>query len=409
MDSHHSEFVVSPPPSSDPTPKSPALAFEPTSNDSLAPRIPSPSKQTEKSSQSLGPQSITGIMSPRGEQDLQVIVDQQASAMDRLHEAFAAERQVWNLEKDWLHQRIASLEQLLKTRDHHSPAKSPVMSPLSTVFNGNGIISSPQSRAMSGTPHLPSIAEDDGIQPMPLSRRRDGAPVSIDFSRRPPVPAVTLARSSRSQRQSSVSFDQEIRVDEVPISPPTSAMPMSPLSPANRAEAGHTPLKAADRPSTPPPGKMTFDGIEDTPTRNNTHINLMLTRSNEDEDDVLLKGPLCMPELPNQPDASNFTLEALSKRLEQVARSPEESRPTIYNEPSPGMLSPKEPAPLDSAVSDHPHSASQHSPAISPGSLAPAAEAPQELYNGVKLKKKPSVNFGAPFGQLGGFGGRKLS
>ena len=60
-----------------------------------------------------------GIMSPQGERDLQVIVDQQASAMDRLHEAFAAERQVWSLEKDWLHQRIASLEQLLKTRDHH--------------------------------------------------------------------------------------------------------------------------------------------------------------------------------------------------------------------------------------------------------------------------------------------------
>jgi len=288
-----------------------------------------------------------------------------------------------------------------------SPAKSPIMSPLNNIFDGSGSISSPQSRAMSGTPHLPSIAEDDGIQPLPLSRRRDGAPASINLSNRPPVPAVTLARSSRSQRASSVSFDEQIIVDEVPISPPTSAMPMSPLPPANRVEAGHTPLKAADRSPTPPPGKMTFDGIEDTPTRNNTHINLMLTRSNED---VSLKGPLCMPELPNRPDTSNFTLEALSKRLEQVARSPEDSRPTIYNEPSPGMLSPSEPAPLDTAVTGQPHSASQHSPAVSPGSLAPAAaEAPQELYNGVKLKKKPSVNFGAPFGQLGGFGGRKLS
>jgi hypothetical protein len=28
---------------------------------------------------------------------------------------------------------------------------------------------------------------------------------------------------------------------------------------------------------------------------------------------------------------------------------------------------------------------------------------------GIKLKKKPSTNFGAPFGSLGGFGGRKFS
>lgn len=28
---------------------------------------------------------------------------------------------------------------------------------------------------------------------------------------------------------------------------------------------------------------------------------------------------------------------------------------------------------------------------------------------GIRLKKKPSVNFGAPFGQLGGFGVRKMS
>lgn len=59
-----------------------------------------------------------GLTSPQ-EQDLQVIVDQQANAIQLLHEAFAAERQVWSLEKDRLYQRIASLEQLLKTRDHY--------------------------------------------------------------------------------------------------------------------------------------------------------------------------------------------------------------------------------------------------------------------------------------------------
>jgi hypothetical protein len=58
------------------------------------------------------------------------------------------------------------------------------------------------------------------------------------------------------------------------------------------------------------------------------------------------------------------------------------------------------------------------SAAISPGAMA--ALSPQESHEaqvqhdfehgGIKLKKKPSVNFGAPFGQLGGFSAlRKMS
>jgi len=67
-----------------------------------------------------------GLLSPdvsSGEQRLQVIVDQQANAIRLLHEAFAAERQVWSLEKERLHQRIGSLEQLLKTHDHYRWAR----------------------------------------------------------------------------------------------------------------------------------------------------------------------------------------------------------------------------------------------------------------------------------------------
>ena len=52
------------------------------------------------------------------EQHLQILVDQQASALQLLHEAFGAERQAWGLEKERLYQRIASLEQLLKSGDH---------------------------------------------------------------------------------------------------------------------------------------------------------------------------------------------------------------------------------------------------------------------------------------------------
>ena len=63
-----------------------------------------------------------GLISPQAsesELDLQMLVDQQASALQLLHDAFAAERQVWSLEKSRLHNRITSLEQLLKTRDHY--------------------------------------------------------------------------------------------------------------------------------------------------------------------------------------------------------------------------------------------------------------------------------------------------
>lgn len=88
-----------------------------------------------------------------------------------------------------------------------------------------------------------------------------------------------------------------------------------------------------------------MDGIEDTPTRNNTHINSISSWENDDEEDKELKGPLSMPELPHKPDASNFTLEMLSKRLEQIEQHPEEthSKPMVFNEPSPGLASPAEP------------------------------------------------------------------
>jgi hypothetical protein len=52
------------------------------------------------------------------ERDLQVIVDRQANAFEKMYEAFQAERDVWKLEKQRLHARIAALEQLLKSNDH---------------------------------------------------------------------------------------------------------------------------------------------------------------------------------------------------------------------------------------------------------------------------------------------------
>lgn len=153
-----------------------------------------------------------------------------------------------------------------------------------------------------------------------------------------------------------------------------------------------------------------------------------------------------MPELPNQPNDTNFTLEALSKKLEMIEQHPEQgtSRPMIFNEPSPGLASPAEPAATD-AVSPKPHDRfRQNSEAplapsstrmyesgsdlpsnalVSPSSnLSPLAKhaSREEQYEeqvhadfesgGIRLKKKASVNFGAPFGSFAGFDfGRKMS
>ena len=115
--------------------------------------------------------------------------------------------------------------------------------------------------------------------------------------------------------------------------------------------AGHTPLKAT-RPPTPPLQKMSVDGIEDTPTRNNTHLNAFLSQSTPEDEDKELKGPLSMPELPNQPDETNFTLEALSQRLERIVSHPDEAKPMIFSTPTPGLASPAEPVDKESASKD---------------------------------------------------------
>ncbi|KAK1820811.1 hypothetical protein LTR12_004837 [Friedmanniomyces endolithicus] len=361
-------------------PKSPPLAFEPTSNDALAPL--SSSSPVAHTSLEFSPQSrsMSGIMSPpahgAGKVDVQMIVDQQTTALQLLHEAFAAERQVWSMEKEQMYQRIASLEQLLKMRDHYSPAKSPILSPANgTASAGFSSIISPQPRSTSNAQRLPSIAEDENITPMGL--RREGAPRSIELF-------GGQERPIRSQR----------------------ARNHSPIPSNNRNLAGHTPLKAPKAPSSPP-NDMNLDGSEETPTRRNTHINIFLTREREGEEDIPLKGPLSMPELPNNPDGSNFTLEALSQRLEQVAKSPNESRPMVFAQKSPGLASPAESAEEQPSKSESPPAGF-----VQPGSsmLSPSANpVPPTEYNGVKLKKKASTNFGAPFGQLGGFGARKIS
>ena len=127
-------------------------------------------------------------------------------------------------------------------------------------------------------------------------------------------------------------------VTEIAVSP-TFGGELSPPPFFNRMEAGHTPLKAP-RPLTPPPKNLSMDGMHDTPTKNNTQINQLRSRSDSEDHERELNGPLNMPELPNKPDQTNFTLEALSRRLEQIEQNPDQSTPFVFTERSQGLPSP---------------------------------------------------------------------
>lgn len=195
-----------------------------------------------------------------------------------------------------------------------SPAKSPVTTPGTEI-------ASPLAR-----PALPVINENGNAQ---SSSRGPSLVLPMD-----PIPEV------ESRRESAIYTDSDgFRVEA--IEPPPRTANLSPPPPNNRIMAGHTPVRIPRRP-TPPPAEMSLDGLEDTPTRNNTHINTLLSRSQSNDEDEALKGPLNMPELPSNPDETNFTFEALSKKLSMIERDPDshESKPMVFAQPSPGLASP---------------------------------------------------------------------
>lgn len=219
-----------------------------------------------------------------------------------------------------------------------SPAKSPVTTPGTEI-------ASPLARALPGGLALPTINENSNIQPLSLRRESGNQSLVVPMDSIPEVD---------SRRHSAVYTDADgFRVEA--IEPVARTSGLSPPPPNNRMMAGHTPVRVPRRP-TPPPANMTMDGLEDTPTRNNTHINTLLSRRHSNDDDEALKGPLNMPELPHNPDETNFTFEALSRKLSQIEKDPDsrESKPMVFAQPSPGLASPvNEQAPGSSNPSPH--------------------------------------------------------
>jgi len=106
-------------------PKSPPLAFQMTSNDSLiAPMYPN--QQSQMAFQSpqyiFSPgtqQKLEYQLDDPMQQELQAQIQKQAEALRLQHQAFAVERECWDLERDRLYRRVMALESLLKAANGH--------------------------------------------------------------------------------------------------------------------------------------------------------------------------------------------------------------------------------------------------------------------------------------------------
>ncbi|KAF4553230.1 Hypothetical protein D9617_7g029570 [Elsinoe fawcettii] len=422
--------------------KSPPLAFQMTSNDSLwAPSQPTlPSQFRFSSPDYLSNPSAMGKLDPYEvtspmEQDLQGQVRKQTEALRLQHQAFVVERECWEMERERLYKRIASLEGLLKSPKGHrsvtsppdtssdgshdcrgdqssylnSPARSPVISPF--VKSGStathATTSTHRTSNASAASRLPSIAEHDASpqQERKVSfLQRDAAPTFIDIRPRSVIDTVG--------DELEVQADPE---DELPASPPATRQILSPPPPEYRKNAGHTPLRIPSRPESSDSTNRTslfLEALEATPTRRNTARNKSMV--SDDDEDIALSGPLRLPELPSKPSSENFTMDALTARLQYIEEHPDENQPLALSarfnmdddasEPDESeltFLAPKNTeAPKDTpSLSQGETSAAEMSP-------PPASETSQAQSDdfkddgGIKLKKKTSVNFGAPFGQL---------
>ena len=72
------------------------------------------------------------------------------------------------------------------------------------------------------------------------------------------------------------------------------------------------------------------DRTTDTPTKSNTKQNILEAQRNGlDDEDRPLKGPLFMPELPNQLGDEHFSLDALCARLKYIEDDPDENQPLV--------------------------------------------------------------------------------
>lgn len=263
-------------------------------------------------------------------QELRAIIERQTEAMHAQREAHRLERETWDLNRARLNRRIASLEQLLRPNDTHSPAGSPQFAPYQGFVT---LAPHPRVTSSGTTTRLPSIAEDaPRTQPLTppkrtSSMRRDSAPTFIAIPK--PAPGAFAVDG-----QVEASTDA---LSELIVSPPRDLdgerdAALSPPPSAYTEHAGHTPLKMPSRPShvSTPSSVALSENTVDLVTESNTLSNVQTAdHLRQEADDAALQGPLRMPQLPTEADSNTFTVDALTARLQQIEDNPHENEPAV--------------------------------------------------------------------------------
>lgn len=196
--------------------------------------------------------------------------------------------------------------------------------------------------------------------------------------------------------------------DEVPVSPPPSALVLSPLPEANKRFAGHTPLYVGspndtskeNTPKREPAGRFDIhpivpeklrslpiseliveqDPSEDADTERDTDQQPEESPSLTPQEDVGLTGPLTLAPNPGDGTQDNILLSALDNKLSDIAQEREASLARL-------------------AQQQHQPAAEEGQPLSRQGSAdSRASEVPG--IDGVTFKKTVPMNFGAPIGTV---------
>lgn len=179
--------------------------------------------------------------------------------------------------------------------------------------------------------------------------------------------------------------------DEVPVSPPPSALVLSPVPEANKRFAGHTPLfprsPSPDTPKKQPPGRHLNPIVPEKLQSLPVHELIVEQDPGEDADtepqrdeesqaatpqeDISLTGPLTLAPNPGDGSQDTILLTALDEELGKIAQQQQR---------------------LDGAAEDGQPLSRQGSSDSRTSEVTPV--------DGVTLKKTVPLNFGAPLGQV---------
>lgn len=200
--------------------------------------------------------------------------------------------------------------------------------------------------------------------------------------------------------------------DEVPVSPPPSALALSPLPEANKRFAGHTPLyigspndtSKENTPQRPPPGRPDIRPIAPE-TLQSLPVHELIVEQDRSEDadtehdqgpqagespprtpqkDIGLTGPLTLAPNPGDGTQDTILLSTLDEELAKVAQQREEAL---------SKLEQQQPEQSLDGTAEDGQPLSRQGSADSRASEVPGVD-------GVIFKKTVPMNFGAPIGSV---------